>query len=193
MTEETKTAQEQSGSQTDQPHSIDLTSELSKREQWKNADPTAEIAPGATREDFVNAMGRPESGSFVSGIASFEEFKTFLSQIPKETITEIPGEDLPEGVFTVGCRYFTSPIPEGYDGYIAIRKVKELTADDLQKVKLVQGAHGIELQIGGLPEFPADKLSFIVDEDGLVTWFPGDFTPSIDLMEATVKLIRTND
>jgi len=59
---------------------------------------------------------------------------------------------------------------------------------EVKKVRVRKGPHGLELYVeGGNPQ-RTNTVTAIVDNDGLVTWYPGTITPALDLAKATVKL-----
>ena len=71
-----------------------------------------------------------------------------------------------------------------------VKAVNELTDEELQDVRLRRGPHGLELFLDCLPEAAAtvDYVMAITDNDGLVTWHPGQIASPTDLRFAVVKL-----
>lgn len=98
--------------------------------------------------------------------------------------------EMPEGTTKEGNKYLTAFLNEG-DKYVAFESVIELgqlTDEELATVSVRRGPHGIDLVAPGKPR-QCNQLLAIIDNDGLVTWYPGTPTVAINLAKATVKLV----
>ena len=158
---------------------------------WPNGPKPQEYLDGLLRPSGSYMTGKLFDGAFGAPISSQAAIWRLFGDIDEEDgLREMLDDELPAGTAKPGCRYFTCRIPEGYRGYQAIFLVEPLSDEQLATIRVVRGAHGIELQSADICPFEVDVISFIANDDGLVTWYPGFFTPAIDLRQATIKLCR---
>jgi hypothetical protein len=167
-----------------------LLESLTRRREWAAAQPDAPLWPGGpTPTAYVEGMARP-TGSHIVEANSLEALERLLAACDADgKVKAIPQDELPAGVFVPGHEYFTCQVPLGYTALLGACYAGSLTDEELSAVRVVRGAHGIELQLRKDPQ-PTYELSFIMDADGLVTWYPGTFTARCDLGYATVKFTR---
>lgn len=161
---------------------------LKKRLEWVAEAPHEPIYPdGPTREQYVRGFDR-KSGSYVEPWLSTEEQ-------PMATLIEFlrDFDDVaqvhPGAPFEApGHTYYQCSLGK-WRGFQNVKALRALTDEELEQVRVVRGAHGLELciTVGGIASIPTDIVSFICDDDGLVTWYPGDFTARVDIVNATVK------
>jgi hypothetical protein len=122
----------------------------------------------------VSRLLRRQGGSYVEGIGSISDLRQFFSNI--KTLKEVRKEDLPRGVYTNGCRYYTAFVPKEYIAYVCVTSLDMLDVSELDSVRIKKKNNGgYELVCNVQPQ-PTEKLSFIADERGLRTWYPGPFS-----------------
>jgi hypothetical protein len=162
---------------------------------WAKSNPAEVIdRAGTTRMQYVRGLIRP-TGSFVEGLEAGPEptplqpLFDFFTKLDEEGNTREVTEELRPPIRFGASRYFVADVPEGYDAYMAVKRVCDLSEEELESVRVVKGAHGFELQLPGEP-VKTDVISFICDDDGLVTWHPGPFAAHSSLEETAVKFQR---
>lgn len=135
---------------------------------------------GPTAHEYVCGFVR-KTGSYIVGLSSLDDLERFFIRVEDERLVAEVTDILDASCRKKGYSYYQSPIPFGYAGFMAISMLGDLSAEDLERVKVTRGAHGLELNID-LPPKPTSVVSFILDEKGmLVTWYPGSFTaPGVD-------------
>lgn len=77
-------------------------------------------------EDSPDCLPRllRSTGSFVEEVMDLESLKAFFSAI--EDFDECSRSELPRGVYSHNCRYYTAPLPEGYNAFVFVTTVCEL-------------------------------------------------------------------
>lgn len=165
---------------------------LESRTAWAAARGPEPLWPnGPTPQEYMRGFLRQQGmGSYVTyrvgqlqnlPIDTFEKLSDLFFSIAWE-------EFVPEGA-KAGHKYLRGKLPEKYTGYSGVKQLKDLDDIALTGVRLRRGPHGIELTMPGVDAMWVTKdVVAILDEDGLVTWYPGQLTPPIELDNATVKL-----
>jgi hypothetical protein len=124
-------------------------------------------------------------GSYVTNgyvpLENLEEIEVMLAAADWQPVD-------PGSAGKVGYKYYQAAVPPGYTAYEAVAQLSDLTEDELKETWIRKGPHGLELVLPGKPR-EVNTMIAIVDNDGLVTWYPGRLTPSVDLASATVKLV----
>lgn len=161
--------------------------QLNKRIAWANRQKDEPMWPsGPTPQQYLDGMVRT-TGSYIMDVETMKDLKHFFSKL--EEATWIPPNLLPRGIATEGNKYYQTKIPIVYSGWVNMGQVSQLE-EHLDQIRVVKSDHGIELQLSGQEPTQTEIVSFIVDDDGLVTWYPGPFTAKQDLSLATVKFVR---
>jgi len=172
-----------------------VVSQLQRRVDWAKQNPDEAIdRAGTTRMQYVRGLIRP-TGSYIAGLdlgpepTPLQPLFDFFTKLDEQESTMEVTEELRPPIRFGSCRYFVAPVPAGYDAYMAVKRVSDLSEEELESVRIVKGAHGFELQLPGEAQ-KTDVISFIVDDDGIVTWHPGPFAAHISLDDTVVKFVR---
>ncbi len=129
------------------------------------------------------------AGSWVDGVQGEE--RAFLKSLEWTEVTEEAKES---GVAFGDCQYYRSYISEdsGLTGYEAFALVEDLKLSELAQVRIVEGAHGPEMQA---PDIQPRETTVVHLIEGthegcrvIYTWYPGRMTKNVPLGQATVKL-----
>ena len=165
---------------------------LSDRLAWAEAQPVdAPLwANGPTASKYVAGfVRRPGMGSYVTqGDQEFKELRQVAGLFEALDWSEVkPSDPKP------GNTYYRAVLKE-HSAYCAFQEVAllgDLPEEKLDSVKVRKGPHGIELVCPGEDglKTKTNVVNVIVDDNGLVTWFPGEVTPPLEVAKATVKLI----
>lgn len=140
---------------------------------------------GPTAATYREGLLRP-TGSYVEGLESIDALRGMLARVFAEDVTA----EVPQGTLRPGCLYARGTLPEGYLAWEAAMMAQEMSDEELSDVRLVRGAHGLELQSRSITARGTQTVSFVIDEQGLVTWYPGRPGSPVDLGQAMVKLHR---
>lgn len=167
---------------------MSLANPLHLRMQWRDADPNGvAYRGGPTRVQYVDGFVRT-SGSFVthkdgSPMKDLNELEKFFMSLHDIGVIE-PDNPVP------GNRYKACRLSESGDwvAYSNVSLVKDLPFKLHDGVRVVKGSHGLELQSDELKPKQVDHIVMIEDDDGLVTWFPGDVLPDIKVRDMPVKM-----
>lgn len=164
---------------------------LSDRLAWAEAQGDRPLWPnGPTAAQYVKGFVRqPGMGSYVTESGHvFEELRQVAGLFDVLEWTEAPpAEPKP------GNKYYQAVLKE-HSVYAAFQEVAllgDLPEEKLESVRVRKGPHGLELVCPGAAglKTKTNIVNVIVDDNGLVTWFPGEITPPVDVAKATVKLI----
>lgn len=163
---------------------------LDDRIAWAQEQGDTPLWPnGPSALEYVDGLTRP-TGSYVEGIETMMDLTALLEECTFEDVTEqVKAGTYGDNAYAEGHLYYKGRMPIRYVGVQAVVVAENLSDKDLEKVRLVRGAHGIELQ-GDIPQQRTDVIHAIVDIDGLVTWYPGMLTQRTDLNKATIKLMK---
>ena len=92
-----------------------------------------------------------------------------------------------------GNKYYQGLLKEHsvYSAFQEVALLGDLPEEKLESVRVRKGPHGLELFCPGAAvlKTKTNLVNVIVDDNGLVTWFPGEVTPPLNVAKATVKLI----
>lgn len=161
---------------------------LSDRLAWAEAQGDRPLRPnGPTAKTYVQGFVRkPGMGSYVTQAGEVLEH---LSQVAGlfECLewTEVHPHDAKPG-----NKYYQGRLGETsvWQAFQEATTLENLEEEKLQSVRVRKGPHGLELFCPGGQGKQTKTVTIIIDGDGLVTWFPGDITPPVDVAKATVKL-----
>ncbi len=171
-------------SQSDNP----IVVALSDRLAWAKTKGDEPLWPnGPTAQAYVQGFVRTSGmGSHVKiadrDMTSLNHVLWLFESLGWEEITPdepAPGHKYYQAVISVGSIF------SGYQSAVTLDRVA-----DFSTVRVRKGPHGFELYTPDAEGRAYTRVvSAIVDKDGLVTWYPGEITPKVDLAKATVKLI----
>jgi hypothetical protein len=161
---------------------------LKDRIAWVEKQADSPLWPGGpTPKQYLQGfVRRPGMGSYVlldgMPMAIIDEAgRLFDSLVWREV-------EMPEGTAKPGNTYLVADLPEGrHTAFESVVILSDMTEEELEHVRIKKGPHGLELVAPGQPRQVYSLLA-IVDDDGLVTWYPGKPTSFVDLAQATVKL-----
>lgn len=154
-----------------------IVASLRARIQWAEDAEDKPLWPsGPTPKEYVAGFVR-KTGSYVEGLKSLDDLFEMIAAIDVIEVTD----ELDSTLVEPGHQYFEGVIPWDYTAMENIVLASDLTDEELSLLRVVRGPHGMELDGSLLPEgrldpHPTDKVCFITDKDGLVTWYPGRFS-----------------
>jgi hypothetical protein len=158
---------------------------LKQRISWANSQPVEPLWPnGPLPDQYVQGLVR-KTGSFVEEVKTLDDLQILLDKTSWTEVTENLRAHNP-AAFQEGSCYFQGEIPAGYNAFCGIALVENLNDKQINSVRFVKGNHGSEMQLDLKPQV-TDTISAIVDNDGLVTWYPGEFTKPMNLDELLAK------
>lgn len=137
---------------------------------WQDGPTGAEFWRGLVRSDGANGRG-----SYVPGLNTMFATLRLLALLPFKEITDT----VFPGVRQTGHRYFQAMLPDGKSGRLGVVSVSAARELGLC-IRKRAGAHGDELTAAfGGPLPTTQVVSAIMEQDRLVTWYPGPIWGSI--------------
>ena len=131
---------------------------------------------GPTGEQYMDGIVRYKGegdtrGSYVVGLDSYGKTVEFLLGLYWERVQV-------DSTIQFGtCMYFQAQVPPGYKAIQDIMLVRDVHPK--QGLEIRKGLHGDELVLkrtDTIESFLTNKISCIIEDSMLSTWFPGDFT-----------------
>ena len=164
---------------------------LANRLAWAEAQGDRPLWPnGPTASAYVGGfVRRPGMGSYVTeGGHEFKELRQVAGLFEALDWAEVqPADPKP------GNKYYQAVLKEHsvYSAFQEVALLGDLPEEKLESVRVRKGPHGLELVCPGEDGLKTKTkiVNVIVDDNGLVTWFPGEVTPPLNVAKATVKLI----